>query len=111
MTPGYTVRGGKFSTRGPNGLQVVEWFLLLHSSQVSLQIPPSLGVLPAGVASMGRPAAHPAGPAVRQPQASGSGASQNVQDMSLPDRLNQLTLLMQSTDIREFVARNIFSSE
>ena len=68
------------------------------------------GVSPAGVVGMGRTAAHPAVPAVGQPQASGSGASQNVLDMSLPDKLNQMTLLMQNTEIREFMAKNLFSS-
>ena len=57
------------------------------------------GVLPAGVVGMGRTAAHPAVHAGGQPLASGSGAPQDVQNMSLSDKLTQLTLLMQKTEL------------
>ena len=68
------------------------------------------GVLPAGVVGMGQTAAHPAVYAGGQPQASGSGATQNVLNMSLSDKLTQVTLLLQNTEIREYMAKNIFST-
>ena len=68
------------------------------------------GVLPAGVVGMGRTAAHPAVHARGQPLASGSGAPQDVQNMSLSDKLTQLTLLMQNTELREYMGKNnVFS--
>ena len=68
------------------------------------------GVLPAGIVGMGRTAAHPAVQAGGQPLASGSGAPQDVQNMSLLDKLTQLTLLMQNTELREYIGKNnVFS--
>ena len=68
----------------------------------------SNGVSQAESSRVGRPADHPAGLAGgSQPQASGSGVPQRIQDMSLPD---QLALVLQNVQLRESLGQ-LFKSQ
>ena len=108
---------GKCSTLGPNGQQVVE---LLRPSpsrvlQPIWQESPTLPVVgmcppvwPAGVVGNGRGTAHqvpPAGVSV----ASGSWDPHSVLNRPVSDQLAQLTVLMQSIELRNVIDNNVFS--
>ena len=64
------------------------------------------GAWSAGVVGHGGAATHQAAYAGGQPRASGSGVPQSVQHMSVSDKLAQLTLLLQNTELREFMGNN-----
>ena len=65
-----------------------------------------IGAWSAGVVGHGGAATHQAAYAGGQPRASGSGVPQSVQHMSVSDKLAQLTLLLQNTELREFMGNN-----
>ena len=114
MTIGYTVRGRKYSTKAASrGIDSDP----IHQPVASVAptgVPPTVrgGHVPTGVSltessMVGRPADHPAGLAGGQPLASGSGAPHMVQNVPVQD---QLALLSQNVDLREYLGKNYFSN-